>query len=314
LTLEPPLAGGATSLSELHRRHRIDATTGVRVSVDATGAPFAVVAVQRLVVHTPGDYVFTVGAPLVSVSAAPGSQSAPGVRGAAILWEGFNPGTRTLAAQVVLRRDALSLLPLRIERDAASVTLVDQTGTGATALAADALPGPLEAALRRLRADVAAGRTPGPVGALLTSQARSVTLRAGAPLDVTGTIGGRAVRLRLGGGRPSTVTVRGSGPIDLDVRPVAIVAPAPPGLDGRALLERANLALLSLARVRQYESFLGNPDPSGLSETTYRYVSASRPRPTVTAPAHGSGTLHALAWAAAALLALAIGLVVWARA
>ena len=314
LTREPPLEGGATSLSELHRRHRIDATTGVRVSIDATGAPFAVVAVQRLVVHTPGDYVFTVGAPLVSVSASAGSQSEPGVRGAAVLWEGFNPGTRTLAARVVLRHDALSLLPLRIERGVASVTLVDQTGANGTALAADALAAPLEAALRRLRADVAAGRMPGPVGAVLTSEPRTVPLRAVAPLDVSGTIGGRTVRLRLGGGRPTTATVRGSGPIDLDVRPVAVVVPAPPGLDGRGLLEQANRTLLSLARVRQFESFLGNPDPTGHSETTYRYVSASRPRPTVVAQAHGNGALHAFAWAAAAVLAVAIGLVVWARA
>jgi hypothetical protein len=314
LTREPPLEGGATSLSELHRRHRIDASTNVRVSVDATGAPFAAVAVQRLVVHTPGDYVFTIGAPLVSVSAARGSQSAPGVRGAAILWEGFNPGTRTLAARAELRRDVLPLLPLRIARDATSVTLVDQTGASGTALAADALAEPLEAALRRLRADVASGRTPGMVGALLTSPPRMVALQAAAPLDVSGTIGGRAVHLRLGGGRPLAATVRGSGPIDLDVRPVAVVTPAPPGLDGRGLLEHANRALLSLARVRQYESFLGNPDPTGHSETTYRYVSAARPRPTVAAQAHGNGTLHAFAWGAAALLALAIGLVAWARA
>jgi hypothetical protein len=316
LTREPPLEGGATSLSELHRRHRIDASTNVRVSVDATGAPFAAVAVQRLVVHMPGDYVFTIGAPLVSVSAAPGSQSAPGVRGAAILWEGFNPGTRTLAARAVLRRDVLPLLPLRIERDPASVTLVDQTGANGTALAADALAAPLEAALRRLRADAASGRTPGPVGALLTSQPRTVALRAAAPLDVSGTIGGRALHLRLGGGRPTTVTVRGSGPIVLDVRPVAVVTPVAPGLDGRGLLEQANRALLSLARVRQYESFLGNPDPTGRSETTYRYVTTARPRPNVAARAHGNanGTLHAFAWAAAALLALGIGLAVWARA
>jgi hypothetical protein len=155
---------------------------------------------------------------------------------------------------------------------------------------------------------------PAPVAALLTSQPRTVTLPAAAPLDVSGTIGGRAVRLRLGGGRPSTATVRSSGPIDLDVRPVAVVPPAPPGLDGRGLLEHVNRALLSLARVRQYASFLGNPDPTGHSETTYRYLSASRQQPTVAVQAHGNGALRAIAWTAAALLAVAIGLVVWARA
>lgn len=314
LTSQPPLAGGATATSETHLLHRVDATTRVRVSVDATGAAFGVVAVQRLVVHVPGDYVFTVGAPLASVAAAPGSQSAPGVRGAAILWEGFNPGTRVLAARAVLRRPALEVLPLGVVRRRGSVTLVNRTGARGIALAADARAAPLAAALRGLRDDVAARRTPRTISAQLTSTARTVRLEAAAPLRVTGTIGTRQVDIRLGGGLPMTKTVAVRGPIDLTVTPIAVVAEPPPGLNGRRLLAAANETLLSLARVSQYRSFLGNPDSTGRSATTYRYVSATRPVPVAeAAPSHGSTAVATVAWVAAAIVVAGAALVVWAR-
>lgn len=314
LSPEPPLAGGATSSSET-RAHRVEATTTVRVSVDGTGAAFAAAAVQRLVVRGRGDYVFTVGAPLTAVTRAPGSASEPGERGTAILWAGFNPGTRTLAARVALQPSVLGVLPLRIERRGDRVTLVDRTQAKATALAADARAAPLRTALRRLAADAAAGRVPQPVGAVLTSTPTSVLLRVAAPLDVTGTIGARPVRLRLGGGHPLAVTVRAGGSIDLTVSPVAVLRLPPSGASGRAVLAAANRTLLALARVRQYEAFLGNPDPGGRSTTTYRYVSSTRPRPVaVPAPGkHGGGLLHVLAWTAAAIVAAGLALVAWAR-
>jgi hypothetical protein len=284
------------------------------VSVDARGAAFRVVAVQRLLVHVPGDYVFTVGAPLAAVAAAPGSQSTPGVRGAAILWEGFNPGTRVLAARAVLRRPALGVLPLRIVRRAGAVTLLNRTAASGIALDANANAAPLEAALRSLRADVAAGRDPPRLTVLLTSAPQTVQLPAAAPLRVTGTIGARRVDLRLGGGRPMTAAVAARGAIDLTVTPVAVVPEPAPGSSGRQLLAVANGALLSLARVRQYQSFLGNPDPSGSSKTTYRYVSASRPAPVAAVvPGDGRGTLATAAWVAAAIVVAGAALVVWAR-
>ncbi len=179
LTPEPPLGGGATSSSE-GRPHRVDALTRVRVSVDAAGTAFALVAVQRLVVHGRGDYAYSVAAPVADVSAAPGSQSTPGLRDTAILWSGFSPGTRTLVARAVLRPSAASALPLAIERHGGRVTLVDRTETAGLALAADAQVPPLAAALRRLRAAVAAGRFPPSLDAELTSATTSVSLRVAA--------------------------------------------------------------------------------------------------------------------------------------
>jgi hypothetical protein len=315
LTPEPPLGGGATSTSE-GRPHRVEAVTRVRVSVDADGKAFALAAVQRLVVHDRGDYVFSIAAPVSAVSVASGSQSTPGLRDNAILWAGFNPGTRTLAARAVLRRSAASSLPLGIERHEATVTLVDRTETTGLALDADVRAAPLEAALRGLRRAVDDGRFPPSLGAELLSATKPVSLQVAAPLDVTGSVGRRAVHLRLGGDRPLRATVPARGRIDLTVTPVPFLPDVATGLSGRRVLELANRTLLSLARVRQYQAFLGNPDPGGRSETTYRYVSATRPRPTA-APetqTHGGGPLRTALWIAAALAAAALAVVAWARA
>ena len=75
-------------------------------------------------------------------------------------------------------------------------------------------------------------------------------------------------------------------------------------------------ALFDLARARQVDTYLGNPDPSGTNQTTYLYRSATRaPVATaaVQAPA-GNDTLRRLLVAAGLLAALGAGAFVWARA
>ena len=90
----------------------------------------------------------------------------------------------------------------------------------------------------------------------------------------------------------------------------------PPGLSGRKLLDIAVRASLESARARQYDSFLGNPDPSGSSSSTFSYVSATRPGPIVSALPQQSGrdTVGLLLWACGGLAALAGGALAWSRA
>ena len=115
LSSSPPLAGGANATSEVVR-HRVDARTGVDVAVDNSGTPFRVRVTHRLDVRVKGDYFFTIGAPVVAVEAAPGSDSTPGRRAASILWAGFNPLRRTLVARATLDPVAVApSLPLRVE-------------------------------------------------------------------------------------------------------------------------------------------------------------------------------------------------------
>ena len=75
----------------------------VLVGIDATGKPITIAVVQRLTLHKLGDYSFAVPGPIADVEAAAGSASEPGLRHDAILWAGFSPGNKTLAARATLR-------------------------------------------------------------------------------------------------------------------------------------------------------------------------------------------------------------------
>ena len=246
-------------------RHRIQSTVRVRVSVLPNGRPFAVAADQTLVVTVPGDYFLTIGAPLLGVEALPGSGATPGLRSTSIVWEGFNPGHRTLKARArLVASRAAPALPLRIEVQKGSTTFVNTTGVTVDAFAADADPAPLVDYLTRLEHAVAAGG-PLPEGtASLTSDAHATRVH---------------------------------------------------GLSGRDVLARATRAVLMVGRLRQYQRFLGNPDPAGSSTTVYLYRTAAQPRiPVAEQPvAHGRDWATTIAVAAGLLLAALAGLVVWSR-
>jgi len=312
LSATPPLGTGASAAAE-GVRHHIDSTTRVRVAVDRHGTPFAVTATQRLVVSQPGDYYFTIGAPLTDVEPAYGSQSTPGLRTATIIWAGFNPGKRVLAARATLDPVAVAgSLPLRVSIGGGKVTLANATGITTTAFTADALKPQLEVFLAALRRATRTGSAPTGGGALVTSQPVQTTVRVIAPLRVTGTIGSRPVDVRLGA-KPVSFP---AGRLRLLVS-VVHPAPNPPaGTSGRKLLDIAVGASLESARARQYDSFLGNPDPSGSSSSTFSYVSEPRPVAVVSAAPRQSGhdRFGLLLWACGGVAALAGGALAWSRA
>jgi hypothetical protein len=311
LSPSPPLGAGATASAE-NVPHRISAQTVVRISVDQSGDPFAVTATQRLDVRVLGDYFFTIGAPLVDVEATPGSNEVPGLRSDAIVWAGFNPLRRVLAARATLETTRVEAsLPLRIETTSHSVTLVNATRTVVSAYAADARRGPLLAYARQLRADVLSGRAPSSGSAELISKPTAARITVVAPLRVVGTVAGRKVSLIL----RDRLVVHDSGPVDLRVTPVADVAVPTETLDGRDLLQAVELAALTVARTRQYDTFLGNPDPTGHSETTYVYRTATKiapARPASVASARHDWERTALVFVGIALATVA-GLAAWAR-
>jgi hypothetical protein len=315
LSASPPLSGGATAAAE-GLRHRIAAKTTVDVALDRTGAPFAVTATQRLDVRVLGDYFFTIGAPVLDVEAAPGSASTPGLRSASILWAGFNPGRRTLIARATLDPPASApSLPLRIEATPGRVKLVNTTGVTTGSYTADALVPPLVRYLAQLERQVARGETPTSGGAYVTSKPISTTLRIVVPLRVTGTVGRHKVNAVV---EANALIVRAGGPVRLTVTPAVpqrLLSDPTGGQSGRRLLERASRATLTLARMHQYQTFLGNPDPSGGNATTYTYRSASRPAPPPVAIAYfpQRDWMTTIAIVAGLLLAAAGGLFVWSR-
>ncbi len=312
LSPSPPLEGGATSASE-GVRHRIRSAIRVHVSVSQGGTPFAIAADQTLFVTVTGDYFFTIGAPLLDVQALPGSDATPGLRRRAIIWQGFNPGRRTLKARAQLDpAQAAPVLPLRIEVHGGATTFVNTTRVTAASYTADADPAPLAGYLSELRRAVAHGH-PVPEGTVtLTSAARPSHVQVTVPLRVSGTVGGRRVSATVTG--RLTVPVRGL--IDVSVEPQLPATGTLAGLSGRAALARATTFVLTVARLRQVERFLGNPDPAGSSTTLYRYRSAVPPRISVAVqPAvPGRNWTITVAVIAGALLAAGAGLAVWARA
>jgi hypothetical protein len=309
LSASPPLGGGAAASAEAVR-HRIEAKTTVRVGIDRQGRPFRVVATQRLVVHVPGDYFFTIGAPVVAVRPAPGSASVPGYRSGALVWAGFDPGTRVLAARAALDPGASAeFLPLRIARSGGHTVLVNATRISAGAYAADAERTPLVQYLARLRAAARSGTVP--IGGAVTVRSApvAVQLSIAVPLHVAGTIGGRHVSLLL----RDRAVVAATGRVDLRVDPVLSI-PAPGAGSGRALLALATRAGLTFARARQYEAFLANPDPTGRTSTTYVFRTAAPPAPVAAAHTpNGRSWQTDLLVAAGLLAALAAAAVVWAR-
>ena len=312
LSAAPPLGGGARASNE-GVRHSVSAQTVVRVSVDSSGAPFAVTATQRLDVGVAGDFFFTIGAPLVDVEATAGSDEVPGLHTDAIVWAGFNPDRRVLAARATLDAPRVQpALPLRIEAARDSVTLVNATRTTTTVYAADAVRKPLLAYLHRLLEGERASRPPLGGTALLTSRPTVEKLQVAAPLRVVGTVGGKPLSTIL----RDRLVVHGAGPVNVRVTPVAPVGvPGASRLGGRALLHAVVVESLTAARAHQFDTFLGNPDPNGRSETTFVYRTATKI--VAARPAAVTSTRHD--WARTALLfsVLALATVacfaVWAR-
>lgn len=312
LSASPPLSGGATATSE-RIQHRVAAHTRVEISLDRGGSPFAVIATQRLEVAVLGDYFFTVGAPVLDVEAAPGSESTPGLRSSSIVWAGFDPGTRRLAARATLDpATTASSLPLRVEVANGRTVLVNATGITVGSYTADATRAPLVAYLQRLGSDLAAGRIPVTGNAYAASKPHSTQVSVEAPLLVEGTIGNRAIHAIVRG----RLVVPAVGAVRLIVRPANRIELGDLShLSGRQLFALAMTRTFEAARARQYETFLGNPDPGGSSETTYVYRTTPRPAPPVAAATshHGRSLLTTLATVAVLVVAAFLALVAWAR-
>jgi hypothetical protein len=312
LSPAPPLGGGALSSTE-GVRHRVDSTIDVRVSIGPDGTPFRIVAAQTLSVRVQGDYFFAIGAPLLAVTALPGSDSTPGQRSTQIVWAGFNPRHRTLKARAVIDpAQAAASLPVRIETHGEVTTFVNTTGTTVAAYTADAEPAPLLRYLDRLRLALAQDVLPEAGGALLTGPSRPTRVHVVVPLVVRGTVGGLRVS-RLVTGR---LDVHARGPVEVTVSAQLPTVGDVRRLSGRELLALATKDVLTVARVHQYRAFLGNPDPTGRSSTLYTFRTAARPLPPVAAVpvSHGRDWTTTVAVLAGLLVAAGAGIAVWARA
>ena len=339
LTASPPLIGqGAfppgVIPGNLTSRQR------VLVEVDAAGAPAEIRVEQRLTIGGKGDYQFVVPGPIEDVVAASGTESQPGLRKSGIVWQGFSPGRKVLAALATLRlRDSAPHLPLRISlatkvagretRPGGAATgplelelrLENRTTASANVVTAEAEPAPTAAALDTLRSQLARREAPTVTAVPIRGRTGVARRHVAAPLVVAGEIAfprgrvdsrrasGENVRVRfrtnraffsavLGGGRPLRAVVRLRGDAfrvsapRLEFRADAVVRdvlrpPARtwreavrrrlPAARGRRLLAAATRALLQVARVVQYDTYLANPAGAAVplvDDAEYVFVTA----------------------------------------
>jgi len=346
-TDSPPLAGqGALANAYMAPGLHIGSAELVRVGVDATGRPARVSVRQRLVVAGRGDYQVAVSGPVSNARPAQGSQSQPGFRTDQVLWAGFSPGRKLLAADVELRVEpAAHYLPLRLrirpEGDGISLTVTNTTVTPVLTYEGVVRASELARLLDATRRSSLAGERVTAAFATFYGPVRNPRRRVEieAPLRVEGELrlpGASPVEFSrvLGDGQPLGFTVHATGSgkpkVHLTARPAPVVnLLKPPGaptwtravrrrhLDPSELLRRLLGARQRLVRADQYQSYLADPDSDGRSRAVYEYrtVAAAAPR-SVPAPADGGGGSDALLVVLVALGSVALvggGLIVWAH-
>jgi hypothetical protein len=250
---------------------------------------------DRLELIGKGDYSFVIPGPFVDVRPLAGTESAPGLRTSGVVWQGFSPRVRRLAATITVRPGvAAKALPLRITVGAGRLRLENATHATATALAAPATPSALAAALDNARLAIARDRVLGAQLLRLSGPPRSERVPIVLPLEVRGVVrfAGGAVPVRAAvGAQP--VSVSGAGELRrLELR---VVVPTPISLltprhaaSWRTVARRGGLGngvfatrdaarrLLSAAVASQFHAFLANPQPGGRATTSYDYRLASR--------------------------------------
>jgi hypothetical protein len=343
----PPLVGrAALQTGYLAPGLHISSTEHVRIAGDASGAPRAIRVEQQLTIKGKGDYQLAIGAPITDVQAASGSQSTPGVRTDQLLWAGFSPGTKRLAAEVKLRvPPAAPYLPLRLRltRENGGVTLriTNATTTPVQSYAGVVRAPEIARLLDQTRRSALAGQRVKAAYATFSGEVRvpKQPLEIEAPLRVEGALefpGSTPVAFGrvLGDGEPLSFEVHaeGSGEPELSLlaRPVAPERLLrPPGastwaeairrrrIPAAELLSRLLGARLRLVRADQYETFLADPDADGRSRATYAYeLTAAHPPQQASTPTSGGGGTDALLIALVVVGCIVLaggGLVAWAH-
>jgi len=342
-TVSPPITANVALPRSYLLRLGISSVQRVVVGVDAHGRPVSLHVRQRLLVSGKGDYQFAIGGPIVDVRAAPGSESEPGLRADQVLWAGFSPGKKVLAADVTLRAaPVVRYLPvrLRMERhgDRVTLTVVNATPASGVSYSGVAPAADLAALLDSTRrASLSGSRL---TGAYVTvvGPVHARREKAEAPLRVVGELSlprGHPVRFArtLGDGRPLAFSVeargRGEAKVLLRVSPAPVVRLLRPlgagtwaaavrrrRLAPTSLLRRLFDTRMRLVRADQFQSFLADPDSDGRSRTVYVYttVEAAPAKAAAAKPSGGgSDVLLVVLVVAGSLVAAAGGLVAWAH-
>jgi hypothetical protein len=321
----PPLAPKTSGVFPLPPRffRQLSNRERIVVGLDEDGKPHSVRVLHTIVLKRLGDYVLTIPAPVVSVTPGPGTESDPGRRENQILWEGFSPGRRVLAAWADLRLgESVAGLPVEVSVEPGEVTIRNATAVTVPSFTAEPAPVGMAQVSSGVRAAVRANVFPEGLNVELLGKQTPEELRVAAPLRVRGSVRVSGERVPfsglLDGLRKSELRVpipEGDPKIEMRVRTADIELPPPAG-DPRALLAQTIKLELTYARKRQFDQFLASPDQTGPSSATYVYrTTAPRPPAAEATPLAGDEG-HTAGWIVLGLgfaAAIPAAAVLWAR-
>jgi hypothetical protein len=343
-TDSPPLIGGGV-LANLYLTPglHVDSRERVRVGVDGAGKPTSIRVEQQLTVKGKGDYQLAVSGPIADVRRGAGSESEPGFRTDQVVWAGFSPARKRLAAQIALRvRPAAPYLPLRLHLtrgdDGVTLRITNATVTPVQTYEGVVTAPEIARLLDQTRRSSLAGERVKAAFATFHGEVRvpKQPLQIEAPLRVEGMLsaGGEPVSFSrvLGDGQPLSFEVhaQGSGEPELEVhaRPAPVVQLLrPPGastwvaairrrpLPAADLLSRLIQARFLLVRADQFKTFLSDPDSDGRSRAVYDYTVAAAPDRLVLRrrSSGGSDALLIVLVVLGSLVVAGGGLVAWAH-
>jgi hypothetical protein len=320
----PPLAPETSGVLPLPPRflRQLSNRERIVVGLDKDGKPTSVRVLQTIELKRLGDYVLTIPAPVLSVTPGPGTESQPGQRENQVLWEGFSPGRRVLAAWADLQvAAAVAGLPVEVDVEPGEVTVRNITGARVPSFTADPVPASIAQVSARVRAAVRANVFAEGLNVALRGKQTPEPLRVAAPLVVRGVVRVTGERVPfsgvLDGVRRSELRVPipdGDPKIEMRVR-TADIDLSRPARDPRALLAQTIELELTYARKRQFDQFLVSPDQTGPSSSTYVYRTAA-PRPAAEAAPAAGDEDYTVGWIVLGLLLLAalpVAAVAWAR-
>ena len=159
------------------------------VRLDEDGKPHSVRVLQTIVLKRLGDYVLTIPAPVLSVNPGPRTESQPGRRENQILWEGFSPGRRVLAAWADLRvAESVAGLPVEVSVEPGEVTIRNATAVTVPSFTADPVPASIAEVSSHVRASIRANLFPEGLNVALHGKQTPEQLRVAAPLRVRGVV------------------------------------------------------------------------------------------------------------------------------
>jgi hypothetical protein len=321
----PPLAPETSGVLPLPPRffRGLSNRERIVVGLDEDGKPNFVRVLQTIELKRLGDYVLAIPAPVISVTPGPRTESQPGRRENQILWEGFSPGRRVLAAWADLRvAESVAGLPVEVHVEPGEVTVRNATAVTVPSFTADPVPASIAEVSARVRASVEANVFPEGLNVLLRGKQTPEQLRVAAPLRVRGTVQVSGKRIPFSGlldrVERSELRVRvpdGEPKVEVQVRTADIDLPRR-AQHPRALLAQTIKLELTYARKRQFDQFLASPDQTGPSSATYVYRTAAPPLPAAGANPQSGEEDHTVGWIVLGLglvAALPAAAVLWAR-